>query len=541
MIIGIDLDNTLIDYDHSFVAAAGSLGHVFPETVVTKHSIREHLRANEGGEAVWQKLQGLVYGRFVVSHAKLYPGVKRFLWRCAIRNVLVKVVSHKTEFGHFDAEKVSLRQAALQFLLSKKVTDPAKPLISEVTFEATRQEKVKTILAKEFDWFIDDLPEVIADLGYQQKLKKILFDPTGSQVAFPDGQVTIASDWQQIDTIINGEWMIWEVEQLACELLGENAIVIEKISTGGNAGVFKLQTESKGTVKLKIYPVDARHDRLHSEYLALRGITGSGVHSVSMPVAKDDEIGIGIYEWIDGSRLTEHTQADLQQALDFLKQLHAMRNIAQFAEAPNASASCFRGTDIERQIYGRLAQFDEVRSEYGSLDAFLEDEFLPVARHLLAEAHSRWPGEHGMKTVLSRDQQTLSPSDFGFHNMIRKADDTLSFFDFEYFGWDDPVKLVSDFSFHPGMNLTAEDITFWIKGAEEIYGDDIRERLAVSRPLYGLIWCLILLNDFRPEIWQRRIMADKSKVFSRTETLARQLQKARALLSDIQQTTSLII
>ena len=39
----------------------------------------------------------------------------------------------------------------------------------------------------------------------------------------------------------------------------------------------------------------------------------------------------------------------------------------------------------------------------------------------------------------------LSPSDFGFHNVIVEKDKILRFIDFEYAGWDDPAKMVSDF------------------------------------------------------------------------------------------------
>ncbi|MFX9699951.1 hypothetical protein ABTP10_19680, partial [Acinetobacter baumannii] len=47
----------------------------------------------------------------------------------------------------------------------------------------------------------------------------------------------------------------------------------------------------------------------------------------------------------------------------------------------------------------------------------------------------------------------LSPSDFGFHNAVQRPEGQIVFVDFEYFGWDDPVKLTCDFMLHPGMDL----------------------------------------------------------------------------------------
>ena len=48
------------------------------------------------------------------------------------------------------------------------------------------------------------------------------------------------------------------------------------------------------------------------------------------------------------------------------------------------------------------------------------------------------------KNNISIPNRILSPSDFGLHNTISKKN-KLYFFDFEYFGWDDPIKLICDF------------------------------------------------------------------------------------------------
>ena len=136
---------------------------------------------------------------------------------------------------------------------------------------------------------------------------------------------------------------------------------------------------------------------------------------------------------------------------------------------------------------------------------------------------------------LDRSKQTLSPSDFGFHNAIEKKNKTIKFIDFEYFGWDDPAKLIADFCFHPGMKLPPNLKEGWIDGAIDIYGGDVSERLRLIWPLVGLSWCLILLNEFKDDIWQRRCSGDRSKLEARKEILELQLDKSRALLKAINQ------
>src|ERR1017187_10832248 len=112
MKIGIDLDNTLLDYEAAFLAAAESLQVVLEPPIRSKSQIREFLRSQPDGEVTWQRLQGLAYGRCVHVHARLYPGVKHFLWRCRQQGHNVVVISHKTEHGHGDVEKVPLRKVA---------------------------------------------------------------------------------------------------------------------------------------------------------------------------------------------------------------------------------------------------------------------------------------------------------------------------------------------------------------------------------------------------------------------------------------------
>ena len=64
-----------------------------------------------------------------------------------------------------------------------------------------------------------------------------------------------------------------------------------------------------------------------------------------------------------------------------------------------------------------------------------------------------------------------SPSDFGIHNTIRDQENNIIFIDFDYFGWDDPVKLASDFYWHPAMNLKIEHREFWLCSLKDMFKD----------------------------------------------------------------------
>ena len=63
------------------------------------------------------------------------------------------------------------------------------------------------------------------------------------------------------------------------------------------------------------------------------------------------------------------------------------------------------------------------------------------------------------------------------------------------------MKLVCDFLLHPAMDLTQSQKLIWFKKMNEIfsYDSNFTARLSASYYLYGLCWCLIILNVFTKE------------------------------------------
>jgi hypothetical protein len=129
---------------------------------------------------------------------------------------------------------------------------------------------------------------------------------------------------------------------------------------------------------------------------------------------------------------------------------------------------------------------------------------------------------------LPQTSRSLIAADFGFHNTIRDQTGKLYFFDFDYFGWDDPVKLTADFLLHPAMKLSQSDKARFRHGMAEAVADDpgFRARLDRHLPIYRIRWALILLNAFRVDR-QDTLPADRA---ARQELWSTQLEKARAML-----------
>jgi hypothetical protein len=162
----------------------------------------------------------------------------------------------------------------------------------------------------------------------------------------------------------------------------------------------------------------------------------------------------------------------------------------------------------------------------------LQEELVPELETIVGWSRARLGRSFDDELPLSL--KTLSPSDFGFHNALRIAGGSIVFLDFEYFGWDDPVKLISDFLLHPAMALSpnlkrrfASSLSARFSGTTPI-----TRRLEALYPLFGLKWCTILLNEFLPEHLLRRRFAALSGGDDQ-ESQATQLTKARNMLQRI--------
>lgn len=182
MRIGIDFDNTIICYDEVFCHLARERKLVPLDYRGSKTELRDAVRATAEGDVAWQKLQGKVYGEHV-RLAKMFEGVKDFIATCNQQDhVEVFIVSHKTEFGHFDEKQVNLRHAARNWLREQGFFGEDAPFILEenLYFESTRDAKIKRIRSLACTHFIDDLPEVLHDPSFPSEIKSFLFQPEGT-------------------------------------------------------------------------------------------------------------------------------------------------------------------------------------------------------------------------------------------------------------------------------------------------------------------------------------------------------------------------
>jgi len=200
--IGLDFDNTLAGYDEVFAEAARERGLVGTDFRGGKREVRDLCRARPGGETDWMRLQGRVYGA-LMPHARLIEGAEAFLKRCRDKGARIFIVSHKTEYGHFDPERVNLREAARAWMTAAGFFDPERFGLApgDVFFESDRAAKVARIARLACACFVDDLEDVFREPGFPSSTRPILF--TAGRRAEP-GPYEPLSDWNAIGDAVLG-------------------------------------------------------------------------------------------------------------------------------------------------------------------------------------------------------------------------------------------------------------------------------------------------------------------------------------------------
>jgi hypothetical protein len=316
-------------------------------------------------------------------------------------------------------------------------------------------------------------------------------------------------------------------------LIGVPVQAVRHVGHGGNSRLYRVETAT-GVCALKLYPprTIGGRDRLAHEQAAL---TFLRMHGMPVPqlLGADPEAGAALLEWIDGTPPEEDA---IDAMIGFLERLHGLRYASGACGLPQAVEACLSATELFRQIAARRARLGVVAQEpeNGGLARLLSERFDPaltLLRDRLTALYDRVSLDAGQP--LPDHKLTLSPSDFGLHNALRRADGSVVFIDFEYFGRDDPVKLVADTLWHPGMQLSATGGARFLAAADTIYGSDpaFSVRLASQVGFFGLRWCLIVLSDFLPERWARRVDVGADGTWE--DAKRTQAEKANALLDRV--------
>lgn len=186
MKIGLDFDNTLIRYDALFYALAQQSYALPAEVAPNKTAIRDYFRAQDR-ESEWTEIQGRVYG-VEIQQAKPAPGLLECLNSWQDQGIELVLVSHKTVHP-YAGPTYNLHDAARAWIEHNLWPSLQRfPLF----FEISRELKLNRIASEKPEVYIDDLPDILADL-VNSVSQRWLYDPQENHPAYPQR----FADWTQ--------------------------------------------------------------------------------------------------------------------------------------------------------------------------------------------------------------------------------------------------------------------------------------------------------------------------------------------------------
>ena len=533
MIIGVDFDNTIACHEHSFRKIASQEGLSIPKEIKTKQAVKDFFLGKKNGNLEWTQTQGKVYGA-ELSSAELFEGFHAFLKEAVSLGHKVVLISHRSLFPAWGKE-INLHNAALQWLSGKGVLGPDSLSSGNCFFEISLEKKIERIEQENCSIFIDDLEQVLEHPRFPKKTQKVLFGKKHStlysvmhwgevRTLFKNGQASLPSN------PVKKNWVTLPHDQhLKCfrNLLQEvgkcEPTDFKQVKRGGNNCVYKITIGEEAFLG-KVYHRDTydSRDRFGQEVAFLKYLKSIAIKESPALISKDRTAGVVCLDWIEGTDFDSQlasSESYWNQFFSFLKKIQVGKNSIEAKSLPNGSEAAFSLRAHLALLQNRRDYWhahnqtipEEVRS---FLMTELDEEYKSLAKELIS--HPDFNKE------LEPDEKIISPSDFGLHNAKLGQDDRLTFFDFEYAGWDDPAKTIADFFAQPRFPAPFEEVNNLLSTFSEIFSSNVMDRFLRRLPLVNRIirlkWCYILLNDFNPASSKRRILSGK-KLNSVQQTL----------------------
>lgn len=497
--IGIDFDNTIVSYDRVFHQYALQRHWIDSTVPVSKNSVRNSIREKLGNE-VWIKLQAIVYGDGM-KEAEFTPGAEAFLRWCQKQSIPFYIISHKTQYAAIDRTK-DLRKSAMDWMkthgfFSQSCLD--LKLGEQIFFEATREEKFERMKSCGITHFIDDLQEVLLDHRFPYPIEPIYYNPRYESY---QGNLRSFATWNAISDYLSGiNEMSLGLADFFKSKFDEMVDTSSTIGSGPNRRSYKIRT-NRNTYFVKSYSLRHEDPRKPwiNEFRSLNFLIHHHFDNIPVPILLDEEKKISVFSFINGSHfdVNEISQADIDKVLAFFVELQKYRSSALEHNIQSASEAFFSIDDHLHHIHERLTKLS--LSKHRAFAEFFKGELTTtwseVKDLVVSEAKQ---SDYDISQTLPSSSRVLSPSDVGFHNILKEEKTgKLIFIDFEYFGFDDPIKMMCDFMLEPALPLPKSLKNMWIKKfsiALNLTAND-QARFKLLYPIISFKWCLIVLNVF---------------------------------------------
>ncbi|TMP43486.1 aminoglycoside phosphotransferase [Pseudoalteromonas citrea] len=259
-----------------------------------------------------------------------------------------------------------------------------------------------------------------------------------------------------------------------------------KVSSGKHSWFLKSFNKQSPNVKYK----------QKNEFLFSQEVYKNSLTATPKPIAINLKESVSLFSFIEGRKIEKASKNAVQQSILFFQNINLQvppRHLNIASESPSTLA------EFGNIVSYRLKKLETVT---------IKSEQLSTDYHkvltLIRQRQEKLTYNLAQHWYKEQQRSVLSPSDFGFHNAI-EANASLYFIDFEYAGLDTPWKVFADFFSQPTVPV---DLTFAVEFLKLEQFRSLIENPEDTVKVFELTqlkWCLIMLNEFLPEVQARRI------------------------------------
>lgn len=312
-----------------------------------------------------------------------------------------------------------------------------------------------------------------------------------------------------------------------------------EIQAGQNNRLFHVVSKEGNDLFVKFYQKDNAR-RLQREFRAFSFLNSKGFTDVPKAHFKNLENNYAVYSFEKGisKKADEITKGDLDTILKFIVKLQEFIKNKIKTKFPLGKMAC---TTVQGNIdninyrlkeHSRNKKSSQLHPEVARLLQGIDPQ--KAIHELLGETLANFETRL-INYELKDDELRLSPIDFGPQNIIFRPNNTLCFVDFEYFGWDDPFKIVADFTNHDkNSQLASNKKEHFMKGYIKQKGlsKEAKKRLDLITKLNKIEWLTVYLGSVGPRIIKSRRFADTN--FDEKAYISKQVKKFKIKLASAQ-------
>jgi hypothetical protein len=328
--------------------------------------------------------------------------------------------------------------------------------------------------------------------------------------------------------------ILLDAQRLLNQMAVRGDLRLSPLDGGKNNRVYLVKVNNQKYLFKKYFshPRDPR-DRLGTEFSFSSFLWRSGIRQIPEPLTMAPDCRCALFEFVDGRTLQddEISEPHVVKAMEFLRDINREKDSIAARKLSKASDACFSIADhlacVDKRIRGLEAipvnsdiTLMAQRFVEGTLAVYWKSARETILNRLKMAAISQYH-------PLDWDERYLSPSDFGFHNVLLDNRGQLRFIDFEYAGWDDLAKTICDFFCQVQvpvplryLSRVEHEISRFCPSAERIF-----DRVRLLLPAHRIKWCGIIMNEFLEIGAKRRTFAFETK---KSENLAKKLAQASA-------------